>query len=73
MRKVRYEPANHMYYALLEAGKVYDVLKDVDNGILIVNEIGEKEYYDNHSDFGVLEFIDVTKEYRNEIINSILE
>lgn len=72
MRKVRYIPMNEDIYLYLTPGKVYDVIKNIGDFIIISNDNGVVDYYFIYS--GVkLEFIDVTIEIRNETINYIIE
>lgn len=79
MRKVKYIPATHLAYSRLTIGKVYDVisyeydLKLNCNIIYIRNDEGVTDWYfaSIHNDVSV--FIDVTHEYRNDVINEILE
>jgi len=73
MRKVRYIPTDSMCYDDITVGKVYDVILDLDDYyILIDNDKGERDFFFIYSIGGILEFPDVTNEYRNEIIDGIL-
>lgn len=65
------------YYDKLAYGKTYDVIKFLDNKkrsecriVLLVN--GNEECFRFTDYSGDLIFKDVTQEYRNDIINSIL-
>ena len=72
MRKVKFTPMSEDIYADVTPGKVYDVIKNIGDFILISNDNDVVDYYFIYSG-DKLEFIDVTIEIRNETINYILE
>ncbi len=79
MKKVKYEPSSNVVYIKLTKGKVYDVFNYIcdpvnrnDDMITILNDEGVKDTFFIYSNEGILEFIDVTTEYRDEVINNIL-
>lgn len=69
--KVRYIPIDGCYVKLT-SHKVYEVIKYKNNHIKIFNDEGSLVYYCIYSFDSKLEFIDVTRQYRNEIIDGIL-
>lgn len=79
MKKVRYIPTTTLMYNVLTPYKVYDVinyelnLKLKCHVIYILDDSGIKNFYffSIHDVSPV--FIDATSEYRNEIIDEILE
>lgn len=73
MRKVRYIPEENMAaYKSLTINKVYDVIDYVDRTIVLLADDGVVKYFYMYSGYETLEFINVTHEYRNEIIDNIL-
>ncbi len=81
MRKVKYvhsDPSvDEMFYDQLTDGKVYDVIRydhelRYDDSVTILNDLGDRDTFFIYSNEGILEFIDVTTEYRDEVINNIL-
>mgnify|MGYP001566120820 CR=1 FL=1 len=81
MNRIRYIPSDLKSYSRLTPYKVYDVLcfsdvihsNNIPDSIVITNDDGEVEHFFTHSDDDVLEFIEVTIEFRNEVIDEILE
>lgn len=77
---------NDGYNSIITVGKVYDVLeflsklRDIDDSVYIINDKGRRNCFHIHhleSDgcsfmLGDPMFIDVTTEFRNEIIDEIL-
>lgn len=78
MRKVKYTPIiGDLKYRNLTSGKIYDIISynsDSHKGyicIWLLNDDGIEDWFLYTND--VSEFIDVTSEYRSEIIDCILE
>lgn len=62
----------------LTKGKIYDVIKTKINNhflvILVLNDLGEEKWYITKGPLsGKPYFIDVTSEYRDEVIDGILK
>lgn len=73
MRKVRYiQVDSHISYYSLTNNKVYDVINNRNDILTLLDDDGFKDYFTLHKNDGVSEFIDVTSEYRSEVIDSIL-
>lgn len=79
MKKVKYILAAEVSYSTLTIGKVYDVISQEHDlvveyhSIYLLNDLGLKDWYFVNAFDGRPEFIDVTHEYRNEVIKCILE
>lgn len=84
MRKVKCV-CNRYFPNILTVGKIYDVIEftpmhqDIEDVVYIINDKGSKNsYYTRHilawenNNVGDHIFIDITMEYRNELIDEIL-
>lgn len=72
MKKVKYSP-ERFRNPYLTPGKVYDVLVIDQDVIYVANDVDIIDYYFIRNINLVVEFVDVTAEYRNEVINGILK
>lgn len=81
MKKVRYTPTfNSLIYFNLTPNKIYDVVEFISSTdsiggydcMKIINDVGNEEFCYVYGLRGV-EFVDATKELRNEIIDNILK
>lgn len=73
MRKVKYTPVNNVRYINLTAGKAYDVIGFDDGDIILIDDWNMYDSFDMYSSKGILEFVDMTSELRNKVIEEILE
>lgn len=67
MRKVKYNSIHNVYYNLTD-NKVYDVIEFDDDHFEIINDNGDKLGFRIYNNL----FINVTSEYRSELIDEIL-
>lgn len=80
MRKVKYIPTDFLSFKSLTPGKVYDVInyykgENINyDKVDVVNDLGNIScYYVYSSDNITCILEDITSEYRNDIIDGILE
>lgn len=75
LRKFKYTPTNVLTYRRLTVNKVYDVIninKEL-NRVELINDENENELFNIRFNERRDNFIDVTSEYRNRLIDDILK